>query len=115
VSVLTTEEQRIAKLLGQGYTRAAVAQALGVSEPTIQRRLRANPAILEAAQDEQVDRDPDAVEVLRQLLQSDREDIRLKAATALLHPNTRLAADAPDSEPDVVINVYEAEVDADAA
>ena len=81
---MTAAQKRAARLLGQGYTSAAVARRLGISERTL-RSWKKLPGFLELARREQAESgDPDAREVLRELLHSDNEMVRLRAAVALL-------------------------------
>jgi hypothetical protein len=81
---VTAAQQRAARLLGQGYTSRAVARRLGVSERTLRtwKRVPGFPELVEREQ--RGTGDPDAREVLHQLLHSDNETIRLRAAVALL-------------------------------
>jgi transposase-like protein len=81
---MTAAQQRSARLLGQGYTSRAVARRLGISERTLRtwKRLLGFAELVERERREAGD--PDAREVLHQLLHSDNETVRLRAAVALL-------------------------------
>jgi hypothetical protein len=80
---VTARDKQVAILTGRGYTREDVARRVGLSVRQVQRIL-ADPEVRELAQATQEQTDPSAVEVLRDLLTSDREDIRLRAAQILL-------------------------------
>lgn len=77
------KERRAAELVGRGMTRYEVARRLGVSTRTISRTL-AKPAVASAAASARESLDPSAADVLRALLSSDKDEIRLRAAVALL-------------------------------
>jgi transposase-like protein len=81
---VTAAQKRAARLLGQGYTSRAVARRLGLSERTL-RTWKRLPGFAELVERERRETgDPDAREVLHQLLHSDNETVRLRAAVALL-------------------------------
>jgi len=87
------KERRAAELVGRGMTRGEVARRLGVSARTISRAL-SKPAVAAIAAEARESLDPSAAEVLRALLGSDKEEIRLRAAVALLRDPPPQAAPA---------------------
>jgi HEAT repeat protein len=104
---VTAAQQRAARLLGQGYTSVAVARRLGVSERTL-RTWKRLPGFAELVQREQAEvGDPDARDVLNQLLRSDNETVRLRAAVALLSRPGEPEDDQP-AVPDGAIIVHPA-------
>jgi transposase-like protein len=103
---LTPAQRRAALLLGKGYRPSAIAARLGIAERTL-RDWRVLPRFQAAAQHAQEEHgDPDAMEVLRELmLTSDKEEIRLRAATALMQREGPVPPDHDDREPDGLIRV----------
>lgn len=95
---MNNREKKLSDLLGRGYTNKGCANALGVTERTVQRMRQVNPDINTEAARLQAERDPDAVEVLRRLLSDTDPNIRLKAAVALL----RTPDEATDPDTQVV-------------
>jgi uncharacterized protein YjcR len=104
---VTAAQKRAARLLGQGYTSLAVARRLGVSERTL-RTWKQLPGFAELVRREQAEGgDPDARDVLHQLLHSDNETVRLRAAVALLSRSGEPEDDQP-AVPDGAIIVHPA-------
>ncbi len=84
--------RRVAELTGRGLAQTDIARRLGCSVRTVRRDL-AEPVIAARAREVRSQVDPSASDVLRDLLSSEREDIRLAAARALL---TLKVPDLPD-------------------
>jgi len=95
--MLTPRDTQICRLTARGYDRGEVAVRTNVSAKTVQRVLKQPEAqALVRKIQEQVD--PSAVEVLRELLSSPSDSIRLSAARALLQ--TPLPYDDPETDAD---------------
>jgi hypothetical protein len=81
---LDPRQRRAAELLASAYTQEQVAKRVGCSVRSIGRWLADNPEFQQAAQaDTDTITDQTPVEVLRSLLSSDRDDIRMRAASRL--------------------------------
>jgi hypothetical protein len=102
--VLSQRDTAIARLRGMGYSQPETAARLKLSTRTVQRVMK-QPEAQAFAQRIREQHDPQATDVLRALLSSANESIRLQAArTLLLTP-------VPDDDPDddrPRITVYEA-------
>lgn len=81
-------QRRLPELLARGYTVQRAAKVLGRSERTVWAWLADDPSLRERAADIQEDIDPQAVDVLRELLSHPDPNIRIKAATVLLRAPT---------------------------
>ena len=82
---LSDKQLLAARMLGRTHTPEQAADAIGVTSRTIRRWRDTVPGFKEAADAERdAVGEPDALSTLRELLTSDREDIRLRAAVALL-------------------------------
>jgi len=97
-------QARLVELLGRGYGVKRAATVLGRSERTLWAWLAADPTIRERAAKTQEDVDPQAVDVLRELLSHTDPKIRLQAATALLRAPAESAA--PDDDRVVTLVVH---------
>jgi hypothetical protein len=83
---MTPRMRRAARLLGLGYSQKEVARRVGVGDRTIREWLAKVDGfrdLAQASQDELAD--PSALDVLRDLLHSPTESIRLSAAKSLLY------------------------------
>jgi hypothetical protein len=89
------DAERVARLVGQGFSRTEVARIMLISTKTVMRVMK-DPGMLDLARSvfEEDDREPGAAEVLRRLLTSQNENVRLRAAVALLQQT----ADEPPPE-----------------
>ena len=81
---LSPRDEQIARLKGRGLRTCEVAARLGVSESTVKRVLRDSTEAQALARRTREAADPAAVDVLRELLSSQSEQVRLRAAIALL-------------------------------
>jgi HEAT repeat protein len=98
-------QERAARMLGRGHSQTAAAKEAGVTDRTIRSWLQTVPGFREAAQHElELAPEPDALTTLRALLKSSREDIRLRAAIALMRqPDDGPTDDAPQLPPGAVL------------
>ncbi len=89
------DPERVARLRGQGFSRTEIARLLGCSTRTVSNSLK-QPGMRELAEATLAETapEPGAVETLRKLLVSEREEIRLRAAVALLAEKVPDAASA---------------------
>lgn len=96
------KERMLAKMIGRGYTRTEAALRLDVSTKTVTRTLK-KAEVVALAQETMEAIDPDAADVLRELLSSEREEIRLRAAMALLRDPPPPPEDAPSNVPTITV------------
>jgi hypothetical protein len=67
-------DRRITQLRGRGYTVEATAQAIGIGERAVYKRMRANPQIQVEADRLLEQLDPQAWDVLRQAMNAMKGD-----------------------------------------
>jgi HEAT repeat protein len=97
---MTSQQRQAAEMIGRGYSRREAADAVGVSLRTIGNWLDGVDGFRALAQEVQkTTPEPNALAVLRDLLTSKDESIRLRAAEALLRPAARDAAAATEDRP----------------
>jgi hypothetical protein len=89
---LTATQTRAAELLAHGFTQGETARRVGCSVRSLGRWLADNPDFALAAQAETDSVGDQPVEVLRSLLSSDNDQVRLRAAAALTEIDKRNAA-----------------------
>jgi HEAT repeat protein len=94
---VTVKEEMVARLWGRGYTNAEIASRVKIGGRQVQR-CKKNPAVQALAQRIREQTDPSAVDVLRELLTSRSETVRLQAARTLLL--TPIAAEEPEEDDD---------------
>ena len=95
--MMSPRDTQICRLTARGYDRGEVAVRTNVSTKTVSRVLKRpeSQALVQRIR-EQVD--PSAVQVLRELLSSPSDSIRLSAARTLLQ--TPLPLDDPETDAD---------------
>src|SRR5439155_25129658 len=101
-AAVTDRDVQIAKLIGRGYTRGEVASRLKVSTKTVSR-VMGRPDARALAQRTRELGDPDAVAVLRELLTSPNDHVRLRAAIALLREPVAPDAAIEDDRPRIQV------------
>jgi transposase len=94
---VTSRDEAIARLTGRGFSRGEVAQRLNISAKTVQRVMK-QPAAQALAERVREQVDPEVSEVLRELLRSPSDAIRLGACRLLLQAPFPL--EDPETDPD---------------
>jgi hypothetical protein len=104
---MTDRQRRAARLLGRGLTQAEVSRVVGRSERTLRAWSSSVPGFSESVDEGRRQNKLPAAEVLEELLYSQSESIRLRAAVALLNSPVEPTAEpreiivyAPRRQPD---------------
>jgi hypothetical protein len=108
---LTVKQKRAARDLAMGYSQRVTARRVGVDPRTVTRWLSDNPVFREYVEElrPKVANEPEAEAVLRDLLFSDNENIRLGAARELRRMPVSPSGSPDDDDDDLLTGWDDAE------